>query len=66
MKLLSARITDTDLGDAKFLMKKLRIKTCEQAYDILEKYYPVERVLPKTKYFIEEILEEITAENDEA
>jgi len=59
MKLLSARISDTDLEDAGFLMKKLKIGTAEQAYEVLEKYYPVERVLPKTKYFIEEILEKI-------
>ena len=60
MKLLSARVTDTDLKDAQFLMKKLEINTTEQAYEILDKYYPIERVLPKTKYFIEEILEEIS------
>ena len=62
MKLISARIADTDLEDARFLMRKLEINTTEQAYEILEKYYPVERVLPKTKYFVEEILEEIGRE----
>lgn len=56
MKLLSARVSDTDLGDVRYLIAKLDIQNAEQAYAILKKYYPESQVLPKTMYLIEEIL----------
>jgi hypothetical protein len=56
MKLLSARLGDTDLDDIRFLVEKLDIKTPNQAYAILERYYPSEQIMPKTMYLIEELL----------
>ena len=61
MKLFSARIGDTDVGDVKFLMEYLNITTVEGAHEILDSYYPANRILPKTAYFIEEIVEEINS-----
>jgi len=54
---------DTDVGDAKFLMKHIGITTTEQAQQILDKYYPANKILPKTGYLIDEIVEEIRVEN---
>ena len=56
MKLLSARISDTDLNDVRYLIAELDIQNAQQAYAILEKYYPKSQVLPKTMYLIEELL----------
>lgn len=56
MKLLSARLSETDLEDVKFLLEKLDVDSPSQAYAILENYYPDSQVLPKTMYLIEELL----------
>jgi hypothetical protein len=56
MKLLSARLNETDLEDARFLLKKLSIKKPDEAYTLLAKFYPDEQILPKTMYLIEELL----------
>jgi hypothetical protein len=56
MKLLSARIDSKDMGDIVFLMKKLDIKTREQAEAILTNYYPESMILPKSIYVIDECL----------
>jgi hypothetical protein len=57
MKLMSARYGEKDADDIAFLMKKLNITTSEQAYDIITKYWPENRVLPKTMYIIEEYID---------
>jgi len=57
MKLLSARLGETDIGDIKFLFNMLEIEHADQAYKILERFYPEKRVLPKTMYLIEEMLQ---------
>ena len=56
MKLLSARVSDTDLNDVRYLIAELGIQDVQQAYVILEKYYPKNQILPKTMYLIEELL----------
>lgn len=38
------------------LLRHLNIQTVEQALTILEKFYPQNRVLPKTAYLLEELL----------
>jgi len=58
MKLMSSRVEGQDYNDIKFLLKKLSIKKYDDAVSILEKYYPTELILPKTKYVIEECLME--------
>ena len=57
MKLMSARYGETDAGDIRFLMSKLEIKTVDEAYDILAKFFPEKRILPKTMYVIEEYID---------
>jgi len=56
MKLMSSRVEGQDYNDIKFLFNKLNITTYEDAERILEKYYPISLILPKTKYVIEECL----------
>jgi len=60
MKLMSARFGERDYDDIRFLVKKLDIQTAEQADKILLKYYPPERILPKTGFLIEEIIRELS------
>jgi hypothetical protein len=59
MKLMSARFGETDYGDIKFLMEKLDISTEESLQEVVMAYYPLERILPKTKYIIEQLVEEM-------
>jgi len=56
MKLMSSRVEGQDYNDIKFLLNKLNIQKYDDAVSILEKYYPTELILPKTKYVIEECL----------
>lgn len=57
MKCLAARTYESkDVEDIRFLLHYLRIQTVEQAMQILEKFYPQNRILPKTQYLLEELL----------
>ena len=56
MKLMASRIEGQDYNDIKFLFEKLGIRTYKEAEDLLGKFYPIDLVLPKTKYVIEECL----------
>lgn len=56
MKCVSARFDSHDLDDAKFLLRHLEIKTPEQAFRIIEQYYPRHVVPPKTQFLLEELL----------
>ena len=60
MKLLSARYGETDYDDARFLLKKLGLKTVEALNETITTYYPPERILPKTQYLIEQLVEEMS------
>ena len=59
MKLMSARFGETDYDDIRFLMNKLCIDNQTALEDIVLTYYPPERIMPKTRYLIEQLLEEI-------
>lgn len=60
MKLMSSRMdSETDKKDIIFLMKHLGIDTVEKAYQILDCAFKSEFILPKTRYVIEECIEEI-------
>jgi hypothetical protein len=59
MKLMSARYGETDYNDIRFLMKKLGINTEESLRNVVVTYYPPEQILPKTKYLIEQLVDEI-------
>ena len=57
MKALSCRTdNENDMHDMKFLMKSMGIVSVDRAKDIIYRYYPANRVLPKTYYAIEELL----------
>jgi hypothetical protein len=55
MKTLSARVDGTDKTDVVFLIGKMGVKSPQEVFDILAKYYPNEQIKPATQYFIEEL-----------
>jgi hypothetical protein len=55
MKAISARVDSLDAGDVKVLINLLKLKTAGEVLDIVEKYYPRERIKPATQFFIEEL-----------
>ncbi|MEI2690901.1 MAG: DUF6036 family nucleotidyltransferase [Anaerolineae bacterium] len=57
MKTLAARVEGTDQEDVKFLINLLGITNADQVFQILEKFYPRQRIKPATQFFIEEIFE---------
>lgn len=64
MKCLAARDggygTDGDKKDVITLISHLQLKTTEEVFKIIEKYYPQERIAVKTKFFVEEVIQEIS------
>jgi len=59
LKCLSSRLDNLDeLEDIKTLIKILGLKSLEQVCDVITKFYPIQRFLPKTQYAIMEILDE--------
>lgn len=58
MKTLAARVDTTDQQDIRFLIKMLGLTTPEQVFDLLEKYYPHQRIRPATQFFVEELFEQ--------
>lgn len=59
MKLMLARVTGQDYNDISFLFRKLGVSSIEEAWHIVEKYYPAKMIMPKTQYVIEQILDEL-------
>ncbi len=61
MKCLSMRLGkgDTDLNDVKFLMTHLGLHEANEVLDLLGRYYPENRIQPKTRFAIEEICQGI-------
>ena len=59
MKLLASRVEGQDYNDIKFLMRELGIKTVEGAESVIGRFFPLDRVLPKTRYVIENFLGEL-------
>jgi hypothetical protein len=59
MKSLSARIDGTDSKDIEFLIKNLNIKSAEEVFKIIDKYYPRRIIKPATQFFLEEIFDEM-------
>ncbi|GBU22017.1 hypothetical protein R80B4_01919 [Fibrobacteres bacterium R8-0-B4] len=56
MKLMSSRVEGQDYGDIKFLLRKLNIRTYEDAVSVIKRFFPSDRILPKTGYVIEQFL----------
>jgi hypothetical protein len=61
MKCMAARFpsytTQGDRDDIAFLLNRLGLKDAEAVYKLVEKFYPPERILPKTHFLIRELLE---------
>jgi len=52
MKLLSCRLDNqSEISDIRFLLRYCNVSSVSQAETIIYKYYPKNRVLPKTFYF---------------
>lgn len=65
MKLMASRMdSETDKKDIIFLMKYLDIDSSEKANQVIESAFKAEFILPKTRYVIEECLEEILEERE--
>ena len=63
MKLMASRMdSETDKKDIIFLMKYLGIDTIEKANKVITEVFKPEHILPKTRYVIEECIEEILEE----
>lgn len=58
MKILAFRPEDQapDQRDIRFLCRYLGVTTADQAMDIVERYYPVSRILPRNRFGLEELL----------
>ena len=54
--------TPGDGDDAKFLARHLGLRTPAQVFEIVGRYYAAERLVVKTRYFIEEIMQELSKE----
>lgn len=57
MKCLSARFDTRDKDDVIFLIRHLDFKSAKQVFGLIERYYPRRQILPKTRCFIEEVME---------
>ncbi len=55
MKCISARWDSSDRDDVIFLIKELKLKEPTEVFEIIEAYYPHNRIPPKTQFFIEEL-----------
>ena len=61
MKCMSMRLgrEDTDLTDVRFLMDHLGLRDASESLDLVRRYYPEERIPPKTRFAIEEICQDL-------
>jgi hypothetical protein len=59
MKTLASRVESTDKKDILFLIDLLDLKTADEVFAILEKYYPRQQIKPATQFFVEELFEQI-------
>jgi len=57
MKALSSRVDSTDKKDIQFLIKDIGIKSADDVFRIIEKYYHSRRIKPAVQYFIMELFE---------
>ena len=57
MKALASRVEGTDKKDILFLIRELDLKSANDVFNIVEKYYPRQRIRPATQFFIEELFE---------
>jgi hypothetical protein len=58
MKCISARWDTSDKDDVLFLTKLLKLTAPQAVFEIIESYYPHDKIPPKTQFLIEELLEQ--------
>ncbi len=58
MKCLAARSEETseDRQDVEFLIRSLGLTTGKAVLEVVEQFYPADRIHVKTRYFVEEII----------
>jgi hypothetical protein len=59
MKCAAAR-TDEDASDIRVLARELGLASSDAALQIVEQYYPVERLPVRTRILLEELLDDRT------
>lgn len=57
MKSISARFDSHDKTDVQFLIAQLELKSVEEVFAIIQKYYPKEKIPAKTQFLLEELFE---------
>ena len=57
MKLMSSRFGETDADDIRFLLAKMDIRSSDEAMEVLSRFFPPSRILPKTIYMLQECIE---------
>ncbi len=67
MKCMAARAagydTQGDKEDIIFLMRRLNLSTANDVLDIVEQYYPKDRIAPKTQFIVLECVAELKNES---
>lgn len=58
MKALAARADSEDENDVVTLVRSLGLKTADEVFTIIEKYYPKKQIPPRTQYFVEGLMEQ--------
>lgn len=64
MKCVSARYDTHDAEDVEFLIRELALRTPEEVFAVIARYYPKSLVPPKTRFLVEELL--VTRDDEEA
>jgi len=64
MKCISARWDNSDRDDVIFLIRHLKIILPNEVFKIIESYYPQDKIPTKTKFFIEEVLQDEGKESE--
>jgi len=61
MKCMSMRLgkEETDLEDVRFLMNHLGLREAKEVLDLVGRYYPEDRIQPKTRFAVEEICQKL-------
>lgn len=58
MKALAARSDTEDESDLRFLIDHMALKSPDEVFAIIEKYYPKQQIPPRTQYFVEGIFDQ--------
>lgn len=68
MKCMASRIAvgegPDDVGDIRFLLRHLGVRSVADALAVVARYYPANQVPPRTQFLLEELLDEIAEEGN--